>query len=283
MRSPVIAFSLLAAAAVSPALVAGAPASPKLENAIAQTEAAANTHQIRAAPDLPGPLSSLSKALGGAPPAPPASDVEVDNGVEPSKRTEALRQAATSSKDGDDQPKLDAVNTPQFDSVNGPQSDAVNAPQMDAVDGPQMDAVDGPQMGGAQHMKRAGNQDTAGGNSFSGAAGSTSGGSVYNEADRGPITNDDNGKSFRTLFASPFSLLYTDPATNDARIGGNSYSGFSYGGSGKGRGPGGNAYSGATGTSNGGSVYNEASSARLDPDTYAINNLNGADGTGASK
>ena len=40
--------------------------------------------------------------------------------------------------------------------------------------------------------------------------------------------------------------------------GGNSFSGFSFGGDGAGRGPGGNGYTGATASTRGGDVYNIA-------------------------
>ena len=156
MRSPVIAFSLIAAAAVSPSLVSGAPTSPQLENALSQTEAVANPHQIRS---LPEPVNTVFKAVSGGAPKTAAVEPEIkddfDEDAEPSKRTAALRQA----------------NAPPGTQ---PQTNSAQPPM--------------PPM-----QKRADNSDTAGGNSFTGGAGNTSGGGVSNYADDGSIQNKPGG------------------------------------------------------------------------------------------
>lgn len=162
MRSPVIAFSLIAAAAVSPTLVSGAPTSPQLENAIAQTEAAANTHQIRAFPDTSAG-TQLLQGLGLGKPTdkvPPKADVQdkVAETQEPAERTAALRKAHAEA--AQKQPSNDASShNPPF----------------------------GSDMAG--HSKRATDDFTAGGNGFTGNSANTSGGNVINYADRGNLKN----------------------------------------------------------------------------------------------
>ncbi|THH32332.1 hypothetical protein EUX98_g1866 [Antrodiella citrinella] len=86
--------------------------------------------------------------------------------------------------------------------------------------------------------QRAYNDYTAGGNAVSGNSGSVDGGNVINEA--GP---DDD---------------ITNTGGNAAGDAGPSFSGEAVGGNGLGRGPGGNAYSGYTGSTRGGDVINEA-------------------------
>ncbi|CAL1696572.1 unnamed protein product [Somion occarium] len=84
--------------------------------------------------------------------------------------------------------------------------------------------------------KRASDDQTAGGNAYTGSSGNVSSGDIYNIA--GPdstITNNDN-----------------------VGIAGQSLTGNARGGEGKGRGPGGNAYTGDAGDANGGSVHNDA-------------------------
>lgn len=95
--------------------------------------------------------------------------------------------------------------------------------------------------------KRAFDANTAGGNAYSGASASTSSGSVSNVAD--PDTDVTN-----TADANIGPDVVTggdDGATSE------SFTGSAEGGDGDGFGPGGNAYSGAAGPSNGGFVFNQ--------------------------
>ena len=154
MRSPVIAFSLLAAVAVSPTLVSGAPASsPKLDNALARTENL-SSYQVRNTDSLgalPGQLEAvenktpLSKHSDAVPP--PTTNVE-----DPRTRTEAMKKAKAQTN----QPSVKAAAPPV-----------------------------------AKMAKRAQDQYTAGGNAYSGAASDSSGGDVQNESTDGTLTNDD--------------------------------------------------------------------------------------------
>ncbi|KAI0828362.1 hypothetical protein BC628DRAFT_116000 [Trametes gibbosa] len=150
MRSPVIAFSLLAAA-VSPALVSGAPTSPQLENAIAHPENAAHVvHGIRSFSAITG---EIEHAVGGSPAAAAAPPAHSDD---PVHRTQAMRLAKA-----------------QAESGQGP----IKAAAMPAAATPK--------------VKRAGDQGTAGGNAYSGAASDSSGGDVENDASGGTLTNAD--------------------------------------------------------------------------------------------
>lgn len=151
MRSPVIAFSLLAAA-VSPSLVSGAPASPKLDNALAQTENAASmTHAIR---DVPGVGPVLTGLASGVTPHKAAAVQPTDD---PVHRTQAMKLAKAQPQQGSGPVKAAAI--------------PAAAPKAKA--------------------KRSGDNNTAGGNAYSGAAQDSSGGDVVNDAQEGTITNAD--------------------------------------------------------------------------------------------
>ena len=153
MRSPVIAFSLLAAVAVSPTLVSGAPASsPKLDNALARTENfnaenLTSNHVRREVPDL-------VPVTGNLPIKPPTQDTSTNgrHDEDPVARTAAMRKAKAQTN----QPSVKAA-TPAA----------------------------------AKMAKRAQDQYTAGGNAYSGAASDSSGGDVQNESTDGTLTNDD--------------------------------------------------------------------------------------------
>ncbi|KAI0336096.1 hypothetical protein GY45DRAFT_578591 [Cubamyces sp. BRFM 1775] len=178
MRSPVIAFSLLAAA-VSPTLVSGAPASPKLDNAIAHTEAAATqAHQIRAVPaGPPSALGDVPISIPGFPSASAPATPSAPSG-NPVDRTKAMKAAKQQAN----------------------QQDApVKAPAMPAV--------------AAKKGKRAGDNGTAGGNAYSGAASDSSGGDVVNEADRGEVTNADGSSQY--ILPSSFTIAIAN--TRDTR------------------------------------------------------------------
>ncbi|KAI0670167.1 hypothetical protein C8Q78DRAFT_1080061 [Trametes maxima] len=189
MRSPVIAFSIIAAA-VSPTLVSGAPASsPQFDNALAQTEAVA--HHIRQfsgaaerrSSSTPVPVDTVAKVVSGlaaAGPAGPQSTatskkIEQDD---PVSRTQAMRQAKAEQ----------------------------GAPKTTLP------------------SKRASDQYTAGGNSYSGAAADSSGGDLANESDRGAATNGD-GSNQGGNAGSSFSGFSFGGSGNGHGPGGNAYSG----------------------------------------------------------
>ncbi|KAI0762659.1 hypothetical protein C8Q74DRAFT_1371666 [Fomes fomentarius] len=275
MRSPVIAFSILAAA-VSPTLISGAPTESKLDNTLMHTNDAATTrHHVRDGPDLKKVIGSVNvlsdSSSDGSTASPPAA-----NQNDPVHRTQAMKKA----------------------KQQGPQSNIKTAAPPDA----------------AKKSKRASDEYTAGGNAYSGAAGDSSGGGVDNEAtEQGALTNGDGsntagaaGSSFSGFSFGgnggshgPGGNAYTgatgasrggnvvntseggdtddgtaleNTTANTASAGGYSESGTAMGGNAAGpRVPdglerrasdsgsaGGNAYSGATSDVSGGSVVNEA-------------------------
>ncbi|KAI0706080.1 hypothetical protein BC835DRAFT_1409712 [Cytidiella melzeri] len=89
------------------------------------------------------------------------------------------------------------------------------------------------------HHKRALDGNTAGGNAFSGGTSDATGGTVVNEG------SDENGDTI------------TNDTANGAGTAGESISGDAEGGRGRGFGPGGNAYSGASGRASGGNAIND--------------------------
>jgi len=201
MRSPVIAFGLFAAAAVSPSLVSGAPTSPILGNDV-ETAMKQVPRQLSELSSLPMLSSTPQAAAVSAPQTP-----------------EAHRAAEA--------------------KIHNP------APSNDASMSP--DTI--------PSRKRASDEYTAGGNSYSGASSGTTGGTIVNNANNGP--NRGAGAGAGAGAGTPtLTNDGTGGAVNNAGNGGDSETGFSYGGQGGGHGPGGNAYSGSTGPSNGGSDVN---------------------------
>lgn len=168
MRSPVIAFSILAAAAVSPSLVAGAPTSPnpdaapprQLSNAIGMNHLDTSGLPVQppvTPPSVPvTPPSALNALFGGASsvPSPPKPDPTAHRQAE-----QQLHKPATSPME-------------QYTS----------------------------------NRKRAQDMNSAGGNSYTGATTDTSGGSVVSVAHGGGdedeeefppgVTNDGGSKSY---------------------------------------------------------------------------------------
>ena len=116
---------------------------------------------------------------------------------------------------------------------------------------------------GGGFRKRAFDYGTAGGNAYSGSSSSTSSGSVSNVADSDTdISNTASSKCNSQLTYTQRSHIFTDigPAvvtTGDDGPTSESFTGAATGGDGDGFGPGGNAYTGASGPSNGGFVFNE--------------------------
>lgn len=174
MRSPVIAFSILAAA-VSPSLVSGAPASPQLDNALTHNNAIPHNNAITRTQDISahqvrradaGPADSVTGLLKGVAPAAPAPAPTPSN--DPAHRTQAMRKAKAQL----DQPSTD---------MKVPAPPAAAPPTV------------------AKKSKRAIDYGTAGGNAYSGAAMDSSGGDVYNDSDEGGITNDDGSSKHNRL------------------------------------------------------------------------------------
>ncbi|KAI0932572.1 hypothetical protein AcW2_001161 [Taiwanofungus camphoratus] len=195
MRSPVIAFSIIAAAAVSPTLVTGAPTSPNPDSTV--------RHVARQVPaNLPGPVGGVAGAVTG---------LGIISNHQPSTNT---------------------------NNVNSPEAHRAYEQKLH---NPSSDGTD------SRRRKRAMDSWTAGGSAYSGATSDTSGGSVVNDANDDADFRDEGG-----------DVGLDNEDENEAGGGGDSYSGFVYGGDGDGKGAGGNAYSGATGPSVGGDVVNKA-------------------------
>lgn len=160
MRSPVIAFSILAAAAVSPSLVAGAPTSPnpdaahsprQLSNAVNMNHLDASGLPIPVQPPVPVPQDA-SKAIGA--PAPLGG---------------LLGGSSTGSQDTK---KPDpAAHRQAEQQLHNPSSSSIDAY--------------------TSHAKRASDMNSAGGNSYTGATSDTSGGSVVSVAHGGATAADD--------------------------------------------------------------------------------------------
>ncbi|KAH9922002.1 uncharacterized protein BXZ73DRAFT_79799 [Epithele typhae] len=223
MRSPVIAFSLIAAAAVSPSLVSGAPTSPQLDQALRQTEAAAKTHQIRGLPEPIGTVADTVTGLaGGAAPAAPgapaaqpskAAHTDID---EPLARTQAFRQnkgvPGVPSAQGQGQGAGKGTNPAQNQQrpvAKAAPTDRQRARRADYDSQYQYDSY------------------KAGGDAYSGSSGKVDGGSAINNVDS-------------------YDRLHQRRSVH----------GFAFGGNGYGKGPGGDAYTGNSGTAEGGSIVN---------------------------
>ncbi|TCD70673.1 hypothetical protein EIP91_002397 [Steccherinum ochraceum] len=313
MRSPVLAFSIIAAT-VSPTLIAAAPASPipgfpnpvdnvhqlatrqispgstapveMLANTAGATsgsnsggprsEAKANRHQSKAAQDRrPHPNKVQRRAYDGytaggnahSGGSANASGGNIGNFSE-DPGAPLINNASNAAGNGDISATGDGIggNGDGFGpGGNGSSGNAANSRGGDIVNegrggvtntGPGANTVgtggfsgSGDAIGGSAggFRKRAFDYGTAGGNSYSGASSSTSSGSVSNVADPdSDVTNTAN------------SNIGPDVVTaGDGGPTSESFSGTSVGGDGDGFGPGGNAYSGAAGPSNGGFVFNE--------------------------
>ena len=160
MRSPVIAFSILAAAAVSPSLVAGAPTSPNPDAAHSPRQLSNAVMNHLDAPGLPiqppvQPPVSVPQGASKALDAPgPLSGV-----------------LGGSSSDSQDKKKPDpAAHRQAEQQLHDPSSSSIDAY--------------------TSHTKRASDMNSAGGNSYTGAASDTSGGSVVSVAHGGAAAGD---------------------------------------------------------------------------------------------
>ncbi|KAH9937433.1 uncharacterized protein B0H18DRAFT_950292 [Fomitopsis serialis] len=220
MRSPVIAFSILAAA-VSPSLVAGAPTSPNPNSAAA--------HSPR---QFSGAMNHLG-ATDGLPLQPPAGVPAVP--ATPGQASKALTAPSLLSGifGGGQDTGSNSNNKPD------PTTHRQAEQQQHNPSSSSLDAY-------TSHARRASDQNTAGGNGYTGATSDTSGGSVVSVSHGGDEFEGEGGEGEGE-----------DTLTNDGNTGGaagEGFSGFSYGGDGDGKGAGGNAYSGAVGPSEGGDV-----------------------------
>lgn len=117
------------------------------------------------------------------------------------------------------------------------------------------DSDSGPARGGDVN-RRADDDQTAGGNAYTGSSGNVNGGDVVNEADdNATITNTGGSELFSCgRRCRSANKIFIDTAGTA----GQSFTGQADGGDGEGRGPGGNAYTGYTGSSRGGNVVNSA-------------------------
>ncbi|KAI0757269.1 hypothetical protein C8Q80DRAFT_1116468 [Daedaleopsis nitida] len=264
MRSPVIAFSILAAAAVSPTLVSGAPTSPKIDNALVHTtEAAANTHHIRTLPDLGNGVAIPGISPPSAP-KPPTNDQLQD----PVHRTAAMKKA----NDQTAQPSMPGaavkkgkrasdMYTAGGNAYSGAASDSSGGEiENESTDGPLTNDDGSNAAGGAGSSFSGfasggnGNGHGPGGNAYTGATGASRGGSVINSSEGGTGSDIENTTA-NTAGGGGFSESGTAMGGNAAnpRIPAGLQRRASDSGT-----AGGSAYSGATSDVSGGSVVNEA-------------------------
>ncbi|KAH9835804.1 uncharacterized protein C8Q71DRAFT_724389 [Rhodofomes roseus] len=218
MRSPVIAFSILAAAAVGPSLVAGAPTSPNPDSAHSPRQLSNPMNRL----DTPGlPVQPPVSPPAGLPLSKASKDVQppsILSGIG------ILGGGDNSDSKGSDKPDP-STHRQAEQQLHNPSS------SLDAY---------------TTHSRRASDMNTAGGNSYTGASSDTSGGSVVSVAHGGDFGGDDDDDIDEDGL--------TNAGGNTGGAAGEGFSGFSYGGDGDGKGAGGNAYSGAVGPSEGGDV-----------------------------
>ena len=166
MRSPVIAFSILAAAAVSPSLVAGAPTSPNPDSVPHSPRQLSNAMNHLDAPGLPvqppvqppvNPLSQANKAI--TPPSP-----SILSGLFGGQNTDAKTKPDPNTHRQAEQ------------QLHDPASSSIDAY--------------------TSHAKRASDMYSAGGSSYTGAAGDTSGGSVVSVAHGGEAAAEEGDGTF---------------------------------------------------------------------------------------
>ncbi|RPD81719.1 hypothetical protein L226DRAFT_564390 [Lentinus tigrinus ALCF2SS1-7] len=271
MRSPVIAFSILAAAAVSPVLVSGAPTSPKLGNAMTQTDKLATgklAHQVRGTPDI-------EKLVGSLPnPAEPSATPTSTPTNDPVHRTQAMKNAKAQTN----QPNIKAAVPPPAakmskrasdmytaggNAYSGAASDSSGGDIQNASDQGTLTNGDGSNAAGGAGSSFSGfsfggngNGHGPGGNAYTGATGASRGGNVVNtsEGNTGDADAIDNTTA-NTAGGGGFS-------ESGSAEGGNAASprlpdGVQRRASDSGT-AGGNAYSGATSDVSGGSVVNAA-------------------------
>ncbi|CCM01640.1 uncharacterized protein FIBRA_03701 [Fibroporia radiculosa] len=240
MRSPVIAFSILAAAAVSPSLVAGAPTSPNPDTGV--------VHSPRMlAPSSIGRFAAGHGGNGGG-----GSGGGGNNGGPGDVVSGALAGGNVPGVPG--VPGVPETIAKTAGTATGASADKNNAAQLNTqkpslqshrAAEQQLHNPSPPTIGDVgSHSKRASDQYTAGGNSYTGATSSTSGGNAI------AVSHGNTGDP------AVDGITNEDDVTGGAA--GDSFSGFSYGGDGGGHGPGGNAYSGAVASSYGGDVINDS-------------------------
>ncbi|TCD67525.1 hypothetical protein EIP91_012279 [Steccherinum ochraceum] len=263
MRSPIIAFSIVAAAAVSPTLVSGAPTSPNLPTG--------NLPGNGVGHGLPSPPVG---APGGLPAAAALRrDLETRSG-EHLKKTHRHKHYARQNSDGrtaggnaysgsssnvDGGDVFNVADTPNGVITNNPGSNTAG------IGG---DTFTGDAVGGN------GGGFGPGGNGYSGFSGNSDGGDVDNvgtsnidniavsntAGDAGTTTSGDAiGGDEDNFNFDDFDNFEKRDIDNDGGLagdGGFSTSGLAEGGRGGDDGQGGNAYSGSVGHANGGDVNN---------------------------
>ncbi|KAI0651587.1 hypothetical protein C8Q79DRAFT_1004867 [Trametes meyenii] len=346
MRSPVIAFSIIAAA-VSPTLVSGAPASSHFDKALAKTDNL--PHDIRPFSgsverrNVPGPVGDIIKpfesdALGSVASKEATNGKTGNKDVDPVSRTQAMRQA----KANEEAPKTSLPSKRASDqytaggnAYSGAAADSSGGSvQNEATDGglTNDDGSNGPGAGGSSFSGFAFGGNGAGhgpgGNAYSGATGNSRGGDVINSAEDGQASDIENttanngaaggfsesGSAEGGNAAEPQALstgvqkragdagtaggnaysgatndvsggsvvnaadddgTVTNDGGNNAGTAGTTFSGDADGGNGNGLGPGGNAYTGASGPARGGNVVNYGGTI----DNAANSNVAGTGGT----
>ncbi|KAI0095304.1 hypothetical protein BDY19DRAFT_81403 [Irpex rosettiformis] len=289
MRSPVIAFGIFAAAAVSPNLVAAAPASPALNgvsNVQHVTAAEASPlhqggHARRQLPvDLPPvkeshtPQHSADKKHESKPQRPKrALDGNTAGGNAFSGGTSDATGGTIVNESDDDQNTItnNAANAAGTagESISGdaeggrgrgfgPGGNAYSGAASRASggnainDGGDIANTTGSNVGGNGNASESG--DAFGGNAVTKRAYDpyTAGGNAYTGS-----AGDTSSGSIVNEADSDATITNTGPGTNFGTIGGDSTTGDAEGGRGNGKGPGGNAYSGFAGPTRGGNVVNE--------------------------
>lgn len=106
----------------------------------------------------------------------------------------------------------------------------------------------------SHEMKRAYDFGTAGGNAYTGATSNASGGTIINDAGSDEGVMNAGGSEYMASYT--YYLRLISLCIDMAGEAGMSVSGSAAGGAGFGHGPGGNAYTGASGKTHGGDVIN---------------------------
>ncbi|KAH9846050.1 hypothetical protein C2E23DRAFT_744969 [Lenzites betulinus] len=217
--------------------------------------AAAAVSFVNAAP-LPAPGTYSSDVFSVSSPSPNSQPAPVEDNVTPPAHTHpriGIKEIRDASPDH--QPKIwnDRTIAPRAldaDTVGG-----------NAYSGATSDASGGSVTNSAKSFaitKRTGDDGTLGGNAYTGSSGDVDGGSVVNQG---------NNMGMPTIM---------NMNSNNGGAGGGSHSGCANGGQGADRGSGGNAYSGSTGSADGGEVFNSGGVMNVDS-----NNAGNAGDTGS--
>ncbi|KAI0803088.1 hypothetical protein BC629DRAFT_95384 [Irpex lacteus] len=297
MRSPVIAFGIFAAAAVSPTLVSAAPASPRINEVSSVPHVAA------------ADVSGLHPPHSRRDPQLPSLPLD-ESGSHAAHNTQHSSSKKHKSKTHHPKRALDG-NTAGGNAYSGGTSDATGGTIVNEGEDGDGDTItnDTANAAGTAGESISGDAEGGrgrgfgpGGNAYSGAAGRASGGNAVN--DGGDIANtagsnvggdgnasesgdavggnavtkraydaytaggnaytgtsgDTSSGNIINEADSDATITNTGPGTNFGTVGGDSTTGDAEGGRGNGKGPGGNAYSGFAGPTRGGSVASDGGS-----------------------